>query len=96
MIVHATRNISATTHAVATNLVSFLMLLWVRWFIPTTAKCVALTIDLEIEGRMILHMKLVAIHVWRPHGGGSGSCGRMWMGRGRSSPMWDVHTENWN
>jgi len=34
------------------------IVLWVRWFIPTTAKCTALTDDLEIQGRMIFHVTL--------------------------------------
>jgi len=34
-----------------------------------------------------------AIHLWHPHGGGSGSGGRMWTGGG-IKPHVDVHTEN--
>jgi len=34
-----------------------------------------------------------AIYLWRPHGGGSGSGGRVWTG---VKPHLDVHTENQN
>jgi len=48
---------STTTHAKATNVFDS-NVLWVRQFIPTTAKCVTLTDDLEVQGHINMHMTL--------------------------------------